>query len=513
MSRIKTLRFENNTGGLNTRVSEMILKPTESPDLLNVKLTKYGAIVKEKGYILYNSTPITGSPEVGGIYNYIKSQTYAEYLIVGAGTKLYTASNGSFTDITRTSSGYANNAIWDFSTFNNICIAVNGENEPQKYSGGANAEDLGGSPPSGASCVEVFKNRVFMAGSTSNPTKLSYSALSNPEDWTTVDDAGWIEIGLNDGQKIIGLKAFFDVLIIFKEHSIYVLSGSSGNPVSDDYFSVGSINSSIGAVSNRSIVQVGNDIYFLSDKGIFNLKGVQSYGDLNVSNISFKIQPLIDELNKSALSKSLAINDSEEDRIWFFVPKGSSSQNDTILIYDYMLDAWTKRSGFSSKSALVFKDSSLGQNKLYTGSYNGYIYNQKQGYSYAGSPIVAYYTTPWLDLTNYRLRKRVRDIQFIIVPTGGYYMGVTYGWNFVDNNSGNLNVYLSGDVSFWGKASVDENAAVWDTDEWDTSVAIKVTKIINGSGNVLQLKFWNSNTDEYFILLGWYINIIERGIR
>lgn len=513
MARMRTLRFENNVGGLNTRASDMMLQTNESPDLLNVKLTKYGSIEKEKGYTLYNDTQITANAEIGGIYSYFKNSTDAQYLMVAAGDKLYTTSAGTFTDITRLSGAYANNVVWDFATFNNIAIAVNNTDVPQKYTGGANAEDLTGSPPTGAAFVEVFKNRVFMAGEPNNPTKLSYSALSNPEDWTTANDAGWMEVGLNDGQKIVGIKAFFDVLVIFKEHSIYVLSGSYGDPTSSDYFFLKPINSSLGAVSNRSIVQVGNDLYFLSDKGVFTLSGVQSYGDLNVSNISFKIQSIIDRMNYASLSDAFVINDYEENRLWFFVPYGSSSENDLVLIYDYNLKAWTKRSGFRSKCGLIFKDYSTSTNKFFTGSYDGFIYYQKQGYSYAGSPIDAYYTTPWLDLSNYRRRKKIRDIQFIIVPTGGYNMGVTYQWDFGSHSTGNLNVYLAGNASLWAQDLVDSAAAVWETNIWDAISAVKETKTVNGSGNVLQLKFWNSGVDENFILLSWYINLIERGVR
>jgi hypothetical protein len=503
----------NNNGGLNTRASEMTLKPEESPDLLNVKLTRSGAIEKEKGYVHYNEIAITGTPQIGGIYSYIKSSTGNQYLIVAAGKKLYKAANGNFTDITTTTGDYTENALWDFTTFNDLCIAVNGEEAPQKYTGGSNFEALAGSPPAGASFVEIFQNRVFMAGEQNNPTKLSYSALSDPEDWTTTDDAGWIEVGLNDGQKITGLKAFYDVLVIFKERSIYILSGSSGNPASADFFYLKPINNAIGAISNRSIVQAGNEIFFLSDSGIYTLGTVQTYGDLNIAAKSYKIQSIIENLNKAFLNKSFAVHDDEENRIWFFVPDGSSSQNNMILIYDYSMDVWTKRSGFSSNCGTIYKDKLSGQTNFYTGSYSGHICLQKQGYSYAGEAINAYYTTPWLSLNNFRSRKRLRDIQILTVPTGGYYLGITYKWDFGAGNTGSLNVYLSGNTSLWGENTSDSQAGIWNEAIWDSRKTDKHTNVINGSGNCLQLTFWNTNPDESFIISGWTINLIERGIR
>lgn len=509
---LRTIQFTNNIGGLNTRASEILIKTSESPDLLNVKLTKQGTIEKEKGYVLYNNTTLGSGVEVGGIYHFVKNNGSSEYTVVGAGTKLYIMQSNSFTDISRAAS-YTNNASWDFVTFNNLCIAVNGSNEPQKYDGVSNASNLGGTPPTSASCVEVFKNRVFMAGEQANPTKLSYSALSNPENWTAANDAGWIEVGLNDGQRITGLKAFYDVLLIFKESSIYVLSGYSGDASSPGYFFIKPLNAEIGAVSNRAIIQVGNDIYFISKKGIYSLKAVQTYGDLSLSSISGNIQSLLDKLNIGSINNSFIVGDYDEDRLWFFVPNGSSIQNDLILIYDYHLRCWTKRSGFSSKSGHVVKSNISGTNIFYTGSYNGYIYKQKTGYSYNGTPINSYYITPWLDLGNYRIRKRIRDIQLVMVPTGGYNLGVSYQWNYGDSNNGNINYYLADNTSLWGESNTDENSAEWDISKWDAPSIIKIAKSINGGGNVIRLKFWNSNANEHFIILGWLINFIEGGIR
>ncbi|MGD9580679.1 MAG: hypothetical protein AB7V50_04860, partial [Vampirovibrionia bacterium] len=97
--------------------------------------------------------------------------------------------------------------------------------------------------------------------------------------------------------------------------------------------------------------------------------------------------------------------------------------------------------------------------------------------------------------------------------TGGYNMGVTYQWDFGSNFTGNLNVYLAGCSSLWASNTTDNSGAIWETNIWDAITAVKQTKTLNGSGNVLQLKFWNSGIDEHFVLLSWYINLIERGVR
>ena len=68
-----------------------------------------------------------------------------------------------------------------------------------------------------------------------------------------------IDIRKNDGDKITGLAVFQDVLIVFKERSIYqVTFDSSGNPT------VTPITYATGCVSHKSIVNVENDVYFMS---------------------------------------------------------------------------------------------------------------------------------------------------------------------------------------------------------------------------------------------------------
>lgn len=508
MGKFKTYKFDKNTGGLNTRASEISIHHTESPDLLNVKLTKEGAIVKEKGFTLLHELPIAEDAEIGGLHHYIKSSNNTNYTIVAAGDKLYNLNGETFVDISRVAP-YEPNRIWNFITFNDSCIGVNGYDVPQKYSGGSAAVSITNAPVA-SSVVESYNNRVFMAGDPDEPTKLSYSALLDPDDWTTVNDAGWLEVGLNDGQKITALKAYFDILLVFKERSIYALSGYSGDPTSENFFFVKQLNASVGAVSHRAIEQVGNTLFFLSDDGVYALEAVQVYGDLGLKNVSYKISSLFEGLNKSEMENSFSVHDFEENRLWFFVPSGSSTENNLILIYDYSLNAWTKRSGFTSKCGLVYKRLENPKYEFITGSYDGYLQKQKDGFTYAGEPINAYYVTPWYDFGHYRKRKRVRDIQFVIEPTGVYELDVTYKWDYGVKNTRNLSVELDGMTAFWGTS---ETGSHWDEAYWNSEYAFKVTKPVDGGGHVLQMTMKNTNRNESFVILGWYINVIERGLR
>lgn len=93
----------------------------------------------------------------------------------------------------------------------------------RRYDGGSGAAVTDG--PAGR-CVAFHKNRVFVGGSADNPSRLSYSALSDYTDWTTANAAGNFEIREDDGDAIEDIEPVQDGLLIAKENSLHFLHGS-----------------------------------------------------------------------------------------------------------------------------------------------------------------------------------------------------------------------------------------------------------------------------------------------
>ena len=105
-----------------------------------------------------------------------------------------------------------------------------------------------------------------MANSSAGASRLHFCQLNNPEDWTTAGGstggAGYIDVGLDDGDQITGLSSIGQVLLVFKKLSVWALYGNSpGN------FTVRKISTAVGCISGRSIQKAESFAIFLGRDG------------------------------------------------------------------------------------------------------------------------------------------------------------------------------------------------------------------------------------------------------
>jgi len=131
-----------------------------------------------------------------------------------------------------------------------------------------------------------------------------------------------------------------NTVICFKERSVYIVGNIYGN-LQDIYLD--EFTSEYGCVAAKSVVKVGKDIWFLSDRrGVVSIaqsgSGVLQGVDMPVSD---SIQPLIDRINWSAAHKSVA--KWHDNKYYLAVPLDGFSPDqepDTILVYDFKNKAW-----------------------------------------------------------------------------------------------------------------------------------------------------------------------------
>jgi hypothetical protein len=83
-------------------------------------------------------------------------------------------------------------------------------------------KDLSDNTVMGAS-MAVYKGRVWVA----KDATIYYSALGTYNDFTTSDDAGYINEFHTDTASITALKPYKDYLAVYKADSVYLLSGTS----------------------------------------------------------------------------------------------------------------------------------------------------------------------------------------------------------------------------------------------------------------------------------------------
>jgi len=123
---------------------------------------------------------------------------------------------------------------------------------------------------------------MFAAGMTANPTRLYYSLANQP--WSLYD---YLDFGTGyDTDRITGLHAFQGVLAVFKERSIWILSGNSS-----DTFYRRKVVPGIGCRSHHSIVEVDDLLYFLGEDGFYAFDGTDARKISDLFNVPDPIGP------------------------------------------------------------------------------------------------------------------------------------------------------------------------------------------------------------------------------
>lgn len=138
----------------------------------------------------------------------------------------------------------------------------------------------------------------------------------------------------------------------FKTNSIYIVSNIYGNMAD---ITLDEVTREYGAVGKNSIVQVGDDVVFLSSKKGVTSLGVAQHGKVSAVDVpmSEPIQPLIDRINWNAASG--AATAYHNNRLYMAVPldgSSSSQNNNAILVFDYLAGGWA---GYDTGSAINVK--------------------------------------------------------------------------------------------------------------------------------------------------------------
>lgn len=136
---------------------------------------------------------------------------------------------------------------------------------------------------------------------------------------------------------IVGLEPFTEnKLLCFCRRSIHQLDGVSGS-LADVQVNV--VTPDLGCSARRSIVQIANKIFFLSDQGVYGLEFLDQYNlrGLEVA-LSEAITPIMKRINQDYVDK--AVGAYFDNRYWLAIPIDGAVENNVILIWNTINGGW-----------------------------------------------------------------------------------------------------------------------------------------------------------------------------
>ena len=245
--------------------------------------------------------------------------------------------------------------------------------------------------------ITAYKGRVWVAkGAT-----LYYSALGTYSDFSTENDAGYINEFHTDTGIITALYPYKDYLAVYKKNNVYLLTGNSPNDFAIIPFA------DMGAAAPKAIVNVANRQYFLNN-GIFSLEQVGELNQIQLgSEISLKIKK--EFLNFVNLEKSIALHYEKRSQVWYFFPYADDKYFHTIWINDYNNKSWYKRVLPQDIVTACYFDG-----YVYTADKNGKIYKEDFGTTFNGQPIKFMWKSPFLAVTTPHHRKIIDEFYFLL---------------------------------------------------------------------------------------------------
>ena len=170
-----------------------------------------------------------------------------------------------------------------------------------------------------------------------------------------------------------------DSMVIFNRKSIHLMTGISGS-LADVKSNV--VTTEIGCSARKSVVQVANQIFFLSDQGIYSTSFFDEYNLRGTGTpLSETIQPYIDRINQDYAHLSSAVYFN--NRYWIALPidssvgAGNATKLNTIIVYNFINGGFesidtVNSTKFAIRELLVGREGA--QNALYLSTEEGGVH-------------------------------------------------------------------------------------------------------------------------------------------
>lgn len=163
---------------------------------------------------------------------------------------------------------------------------------------------------------------------------------SDPMDTDTYDHfSSQFKFNANTSDFVVGLSSFAeDRILVFNRNSIHVIEGANDPETSSQKL----LTDEVGCVARKTIQQIGNQVIFLSDNGVYGTQFLDEYNLRGTETpLSEPIDSTIKRINKNAQSKAVAVY--FDNRYFIAVPldgSNANAENNAILVYNFLNKQW-----------------------------------------------------------------------------------------------------------------------------------------------------------------------------
>lgn len=363
-------------------------------------------------------------------------------------------------------------------------LLTDGVNPAAVYNGTTYTQLTHTNTPTNPLYAEEFSSHIFLAGDSTDPQNLHFSAPLDSADFNPANGAGVVNVGY----KITAIKKFRNELYIFGANNIKKLVGSS---IAN--FVLENVTSNLGCVAPDSVVEFGGDLLFLGPDGIRPISGTDRIGDVELAPVSKEIQDIFDNyyLSEQVSDVSIVVIRKKSQFRFFFKNDSSlsligairKSQNkQSIFEYSQLIgiEANCVSSGYIGQFEFVLHGDSAGK-----------VHRQERGISFDGGAIFSLYQTPYYFMEDPEIRKNVFSVNTYLKSEGTTEVFVGVYYDYEDPNTSNPTTY---DFSTEGAAALYGTAIYGVGDIYDGNPSPKTLTNIAGSGKSVSISYVTNNS-------------------
>ena len=513
---------------------DLLRTPGVARELRNFEVSTEGGYRRINGYQKFGTTNATRP--TGGATNILGTFTYADGVIVTAGTGIFFSNDGqnwlnigrasvsgsgdnhtAFTGrstLTRTGQGQCQFTLFDGATFDDGQVIISdGANKPYLFrmEGAGNlstrtffAEEITVTGTKHAKYVTTHDKHLIVGGVEDNLNTVFYSSTLDP---TSFSGSGSGSIVLED--QIEGIKGFRNELFIFCTNSIFKLINI--NDASN--IAIVPVTKNVGCLSGYSIQEIGGDLIFLAPDGLRTVAGTARIGDVELGTVSKAIQPLVTDLTESINSfiiSSVVLRDKSQYRLFYCNDSLEQTQQKGII-------GTLRPEGFQWSETRSLEVTAIGSGfdsnnveQYYHGDTEGYIYQHDTGNTFDGSSILARYATPDYDYGDLGTLKTLHYLKVSASAEGVVEPDVQvrfdYGSTDIPQPPNPFDLGIIDPPSILGEALFNTNV-FGGAENPLTRVALQ------GSGHSNSFTVISDDTKAPYTINGLYINYVPSGRR
>lgn len=384
------------------------------------------------------TTPAGGSFAVGAATIGTTTVTLS-----GPSTAITMAIGGIFEVVTGNFSGQSTT---------NRAYGCDGANRCWEFDGTTLVPITTGFTPDTPKHISIHKNFLFISVLGS----LGFSAPGLPYDWTALDGAGVIAFGENITNllEMPGSQATA-TMGVWTLHNTFMLYGtgqSNWNPVP--------FNTGTGGFDYTAENMAHS--YVFDSMGVIDLQTVLNYGNFDSATITFNVNKFIQQERAKAIGSCL-VKTKSQYRLFFSDGYALFSTN-VQGQYGQASNTYNMPVLFPNPVSCVMSTKlSSGEEVIYFGSTNGYVYKMDSGTSFDGQNINAWLTFVTNTVGSPQTEKHFRHARIEAIGQSyfNFMFGYTLGYGAADI-VGNNKVQYENSVStpYWDQF-------IWDAFVWD----------------------------------------------